>query len=83
MEWADVAWILVLLAGLALVAVWAVALLQISAASGLGPLERVLWIVGVFLVPFLGAVAWFIFGRDRNRRLAFEYRISAQVGRRS
>lgn len=67
MTWNDFAFWLVLVVGLAALAFHLAALWQITTAAKVSGLERIAWVVGVFMVPFVGAFAWFFYGRSRDR----------------
>ena len=47
---------------LALVLVWAIALIQISKAS-LNPTAKAVWVLIVIVAPFLGVVLWWTIGK--------------------
>ena len=42
------------------------ALVSIARSTRLSPGYKVMWIVIVFVFPFLGPLVWFLFGRNMN-----------------
>lgn len=55
----------VLLLILASVVLWIAALVSIVRADRLTATERVIWILVVIIIPFIGSLGWFAFGRPR------------------
>lgn len=55
--------LLILLVMLAATALWIVAIVSIARAPGLTTTERVIWILVVLILPLLGSIGWFVFGR--------------------
>ncbi|WP_395639466.1 PLDc N-terminal domain-containing protein [Pseudolysinimonas sp.] len=58
--WYDVAWIVVVVA---YVALFLAALWSVTGSTRLSTSGRVLWVVVLFAFPFLGTIAWFVWGR--------------------
>ncbi|KQQ95580.1 hypothetical protein ASF62_03445 [Leifsonia sp. Leaf325] len=58
--------LLLLLPMIALVVVWAVALVQIG-RSGLDATAKALWALIVIVAPFLGVIAWWLIGKPSDR----------------
>lgn len=62
-EWIG-SYLLVALLFIAVIAMYAVALVQIVRKRELSSVERGVWMLLTVLVPVFGATAWFIVGRD-------------------
>ncbi|BDI24075.1 PLDc N-terminal domain-containing protein [Herbiconiux sp. L3-i23] len=60
--------LLIILAVLALAAVWVLAFVSIARADGISGAERAIWVLVVLIVPVVGAVLWFAIGRPRLGR---------------
>lgn len=70
MTWSDAAWLAVAARVAALIVCYVIALIQIMRADRLGTVGRLAWVVGVVLVPYIGAAAWFAYGRPWTRSFA-------------
>jgi hypothetical protein len=55
--------LLILLVMLAATVLWILAIVSIARAPGLTTTERVIWILVVLILPLLGSIGWFVFGR--------------------
>ncbi|WP_066043144.1 PLDc N-terminal domain-containing protein [Herbiconiux solani] len=58
--------VIVLLLILASVVLWIAALVSIVRADRLTATERVIWILVVIIIPLIGSIGWFAFGRPRR-----------------
>lgn len=64
MDIAWIAWVAAVVAAVAVIALYFVAIGQAIRSQRLSTLERLAWVAAILLVPILGVVAWFLFGRE-------------------
>ncbi len=62
--------LLILLVMLAVAVLWVWAIVSIARTPGLTTAERVIWILVVLILPLLGTIGWFAFGRRSGTRSA-------------
>lgn len=52
--------------GLALVVLFAAAVVSIVRSDRLGQTEKAVWIIGCLILQFFGPLAWFVWGRHQH-----------------
>jgi hypothetical protein len=61
--------IVLIIAGVALAALWVTALISIVKSTLISPLVKALWLLAIVAFSFVGPIVWFIAQRYQRRQL--------------